>query len=94
MIGYLCGFPIHIPEESMTRLHEARSEWVKRHVDQEMERWKRLNRAPGFNDHPMAIDRYEDLYRSETIKEKQRWSEKFDSEVLREGLENFLKTLE
>ena len=88
------AFPLRIPEETRLQLEKARSAWVRRKVALDMESWQRINPAPGYNDNPMAIDRYDDLYRNEANAREQYWYDRFDTEVLPEGLERFLEMLE
>ena len=81
-----------IPKESRIQLEKARAAWVEEHAEREVEDWQRANPGPGYNDHPMAIDRYEEYCRHLLQKAEKRWQEKYDREMLPEALKRFRNT--
>ncbi|MBR3008259.1 MAG: hypothetical protein IKH70_06635 [Stomatobaculum sp.] len=85
--------PFSIPEETGSRLEKAREEWIRKHVEKDMESWQSRNSAPAFDGNPMALDRYQEAYQREADRSAASWCEKFDQELFPEGLEQFLAAL-
>ena len=90
---YEITVPFRVSREIGERLEKVRADYVKKHVEWDMESWKRAHPAPDYRVSPIGSDRYDEYCDKLRSDAESEWETRFDWDKLSEPLSKLLEEI-